>query len=321
MEQLIDKFGRKIDYIRISVTDRCNFRCVYCMPQQGIKWQPMENILTYEDIAFFMEAASELGISKVKLTGGEPLARKYPDNLVFMLKQIKGINEISLTTNGSALDYYAEKLKKAGIDRITVSLDTLDRKNFKAVTRLGNIDDVLRGFDALDKCGFKKTKINTVVMRGINDKEIVPLVDFALERGYDIRFIEFMPTNVIEHWRRYFVGIDEIKEIIKEKYDIEKSSKKTNGPSVYYKVKDGYVGFITPLSKAFCAVCNRIRLSSDGFIVPCLGHSLKIDLKDAIKERDKNTIKKLIKYSVHVKPKEHSMLSESIHSSMSAIGG
>ncbi len=321
MERLKDRFGRVINYVRISVTDRCNFRCIYCMPENGIKWKPMESLLTYEDIAFFLKAASGLGITKVKLTGGEPLARKYFENLVSLIRDIKEIEEISLTTNGTMLPYYAEKLKIAGLDRITVSLDTLSKENFRKITRLGDIDGVIKGFDAIDKAGFKKTKINTVVMKGINDTEIIDLIEFAHKRGYDIRFIELMPTELIPDWKKHFIGINDIKAIIKEKFEMEETDKKTNGPSVYYKLKSGYVGFITPLSKAFCAACNRIRLSSEGEIIACLGHNIKVNIRDAVKKRDMKETEKLIRYSILIKPKEHAMLSESIHSTMSAIGG
>ncbi len=321
MEKLTDKFGRVINYVRISVTDRCNFRCIYCMPEKGIDWKPMENLLTYEDIAFFLQVASKLGITKVKLTGGEPLARRYIDNLISLINGIDGIEEISLTTNGTMLPVYAENLKKAGLNRITVSLDTLSDSSFRKITRMGSIKDVMQGFDAIDRVGFQKTKINTVVMRGVNDKEIVNLIEFAHSRGYDIRFIELMPTELIPDWKRYFISIHEIKNIIREKFDMEVTGKKTNGPSVYYKLKSGYVGFITPLSKAFCAACNRIRLSSEGEIIVCLGHDIRINVKEAIRRQNETTVEQLIRYAVSVKPKEHSMLSESIHSTMSAIGG
>ena len=321
MEQLVDKFGRTINYVRISVTDRCNFRCIYCMPKEGVKWKPMDQLLTYEDIAFFLKVASKLGIEKVKLTGGEPLVRKHIDNLVSMIKDIEDIREVSLTTNGTMLPVYAKRLKGAGLDRVTVSLDTLLPHRFKKITRMGELGDVLRGIDALEEVGFKKTKINTVVMRTINDDEIVDLINFAHDRSYDIRFIELMPTELIPDWKRYFIGVNSIKGIIKNKFEIEKTDKKTNGPSVYYKLKGGYVGFITPLSKAFCAACNRIRLSSEGEIVACLGHDIKVNVRSAIKTRNEEMTAKLIKYAVSIKPKEHAMLSESIHSSMSAIGG
>ncbi len=321
MERLIDGFGRVINYIRISVTDRCNFRCMYCMPENGIKWKPMENLLTYEDIAFFLKIAANLGVSKVKLTGGEPLVRKHLDNLVGMIKKIEGIKEVSLTTNGTMLENYAKKLKDAGLDRITVSLDTLNEKNFHKITRVGMVNDVIKGFDAIDKAGFEKTKINTVVMKTINDTEIVELINFAHKRGYDIRFIELMPSELIPEWKRYFMSINKIKDIIAEKFDMKETDKKTNGPSVYYKLNSGYVGFITPLSKAFCAACNRIRLSSEGEIIACLGHNIKIDLKGAIRKRKYEEVERLLKYAIRIKPKEHSMLNESIHSTMSAIGG
>ncbi len=320
MEQLKDRFGRRINYIRISVTDRCNFRCIYCMPEEGIQWKEMSQLLSYEDIAFFMEQAAALGISRVKLTGGEPLVRKHVDNLVALLARIEGIEEISLTTNGTLLTQYAKRLKKAGLARVTVSLDTLSPDRFRQVTRLGSLDDVLAGFDALDDAGFERTKINTVLMRGINDGEIVDLIRFAHARGYDIRFIELMPSKLIKDWKGMFLSINEAKGIIEQHFTVRESSKKTNGPSVYYRLESGYVGFITPLSKAFCAACNRIRLSSEGDIIACLGHDIRISTKDALKRRDADAVRSLIKYAVSVKPKEHAMLSRGI-SSMSAIGG
>jgi cyclic pyranopterin phosphate synthase len=321
MEQLVDRFGRKIDYIRISVTDRCNFRCIYCMPESGIDWKPMENLLSYEDMAFFMRVAGRLGIRKVKLTGGEPLVRKHLDNLVALIKDIDEIEEVSLTTNATMLPIYAERLKRAGLDRITVSLDTLSEDKFRQITRMGSIKDVLLGLDAVDSAGFKKTKINTVVMKTINDNEIVDLINFAHNRDYDIRFIELMPTELIPNWKKFFISVKDIKELIRQKFDIERTDKKTNGPSVYYKLKSGYVGFITPLSKAFCAACNRIRLSSEGEIVTCLGHNINVNVKGAIVSRNEEMVEKLIHHSIKIKPKEHSMLNESIHSTMSAIGG
>ncbi len=219
------------------------------------------------------------------------------------------------------LPVYAERLKDAGLDRITVSLDTLSKDKFKQITRMGVLDDVLKGFDVIDSAGFTKTKINTVVMKTINDDEITQLIEFAHKRGYDIRFIELMPTELIPNWKDYFISIKRIKDIIKDRFDIKSSDKKTNGPSVYYKTKDGYIGFITPLSKAFCAACNRIRLSSEGDIIACLGHDIRVNVKDAVARKDEVMVEKLIKYSIKIKPKEHSMLTESIHSTMSAIGG
>ncbi|AEA33418.1 GTP 3',8-cyclase MoaA [Hippea maritima] len=321
MEQLIDRFGRRINYLRISVTDRCNFRCIYCMPKDGIGWKPMSEILTYEEISLFVKASAELGINKIKLTGGEPLVRKGIDRLVDMLKNIDGIDEISLTTNGSLLKKYAKGLKAAGLDRITISLDTLKPDRFKLITRLGNIEDVLEGFDVLEEVGFENTKINTVVMRGVNDDEVLDLMEFALNRGVDIRFIEFMPTDVVKDWQRYFIGVNNIRRIIEARYTLKPADKKSNGPSVYYSVGDGFVGFITPLSKAFCSVCNRIRLTSDGVILPCLGHPDRISIKSAARSRNKNEIKSLIREAIRIKPKEHALLNESIHSSMSAVGG
>jgi len=321
MEKLIDKFGREIYYLRISVTDRCNYRCIYCMPKSGINWKPMSEILSFEEIVDFVSVAASLGIRKVKLTGGEPLVRKGVQDLIAMIKSIDDIEEVSLTTNGSLLKRFGKELKASGLDRVTVSIDTLKRDRFKLITRLGNLEDVLLGVETLNDLNFKGSKINTVVMRGINDDEILDLVDFAKRVAFDIRFIELMPTDLMDNWRAHFISVDEIKSKIEEKYTLEPSDKKTNGPAIYYKLGNIHVGFITPLSHAFCSICNRIRLTSDGFILPCLGHPDKVNVRDALRSRDFEQLKELIRYAVNIKPKEHALLSKSIHSSMASIGG
>ncbi len=321
MERLIDKFGREIYYLRISVTDRCNYRCIYCMPKDGINWKPMNEILSFEEITDFVKVAASLGIRKIKLTGGEPLVRKGVQDLIAMLKSIDGIEEVSLTTNGSLLKRFGRQLKASGLDRVTVSIDTLKRDKFRVITRLGNLDDVIAGVETLNELGFKKSKINTVVMKGINDDEIVDLVDFAKRVGFDIRFIELMPTDLVNDWKAHFISIEEMRKKIEEKYVLEPSDKRTNGPAVYFRLDNVYVGFITPLSHAFCSVCNRIRLTSDGFILPCLGHPDRVDVKGVLRINDLEKVKELIRYSVKIKPKEHSLLCESIHSSMASVGG
>ena len=321
MEKLIDRFGREIYYLRISVTDRCNYRCMYCMPKGGINWKPMSEILSYEEITDFVKVAASLGVRKIKLTGGEPLVRKGLHDLIAMIKSVDGIDEVSLTTNGSLLKNFGKKLRESGLDRITVSLDTLRKDKFSIITRLGNLDDVIMGVETLNNLGFRKSKINTVVMKGINDDEILDLVDFAVQVDFDIRFIELMPTDLIDDWKAHFISVEEIKKRIEKKYTLEPSNKKTNGPAVYYKLDNIDIGFITPLSHAFCSVCNRIRLTSDGFILPCLGHPDRVGTKDALRKGDFEKVKELIRYSVEIKPKEHALLNESIHSSMASVGG
>lgn len=320
MEQLIDPFGRKIDYIRISVTDRCNYRCVYCMPLEGVSFKDMSEILTYEEIALFAKAAFELGVRKIKLTGGEPLVRKHIHKLVEMLRNI-GYSDISLTTNGSLLKNYARLLKDSGLARVTVSLDTLDKQKFRAITRFGSIDDVIEGFDELDAVGFTNTKINSVVMRTYNIDCIENLLNFALLRNYEIRFIEYMPTDFNEDFKANFVPIDEIKNIIQQHYLLKSTSYKTNGPSQYCEVENTRVGFITPLSHNFCAFCNRIRLSSDGNLILCLGHDIKINFKEVLRQGSLNQTKELLKNSVLRKPKQHQLLTTNIHQSFSNLGG
>ncbi len=320
MEQLIDPFGRIIDYIRISVTDRCNYRCVYCMPLEGVPFKDMSEILTYEEIALFAKAAYELGVRKIKLTGGEPLVRKHIYRLIEMLKNI-GYADISLTTNGSLLKNYAAILKESGLKRVTVSLDTLDKTKFKSITRFGNIEDIMRGFDELDKVGFTHTKINSVIMRQYNIDCIGNLLDFAISKNYEIRFIEYMPTDFNEDFKANFVPIDEIKSIIKKNYNLRVTSYKTNGPSQYCEIENTRVGFITPLSHNFCAFCNRIRLSSDGNVILCLGHDLKISFKEVLRQKDLEQTKILLKKSMAKKPKQHQLLTTNIHSTFSNLGG
>lgn len=321
MEQLIDPFGRKIDYIRISVTDRCNYRCVYCMPLEGVPFKDMSEILTYEEIALFAKAAFELGVRKIKLTGGEPLVRKHIHKLIEMLRNI-GYSDLSMTTNGSLLKNYARLLKDSGLERVTVSLDTLDKQKFRTITRFGSIDDVMAGFDELDKVGFANTKINSVVMRAYNIDCIENLLNFALFRKYEIRFIEYMPTDLNEDFKANFVPIDEIKNIIKKHFLLKNTSYKTNGPSQYYEVDENTrVGFITPLSHNFCAFCNRIRLSSDGNLILCLGHDIKVNFKKVLREGSLDHIKELLKNAILKKPKQHQLLTENIHQSFSNIGG
>ncbi len=317
---LKDKFGRIIDYIRISVTDRCNLRCIYCMPEEGIKFKDMGEILTYEDIVLFLERASSLGIKKVRLTGGEPLVRRDIEKLIEMIKNVEGIREICLTTNGTLLKKKAYSLYNAGINRITVSLDSLDERKYRYITRLGNVKDVLEGLKKIKDMGFKHTKINTVVMKGINDDETIKLLEFALSMDMEIRFIEYMPTKY-DRGRNYFISNEEIKKKIKEKYQLEISSYHSNGPAEYFKIKNNFVGFISPLSKNFCKYCNRIRLSSDGFIIPCLGHDIRINVRDALRKQNIEEIDSIIKHAVSMKPKQHAMLRESISESMSYMGG
>lgn len=317
---LKDKFGRIIDYIRISVTDRCNLRCIYCMPEEGIEFKDMREILTYEDIVLLLKRASSLGIKKARLTGGEPLVRRDIEKLIKMVKNIDGIKEVCLTTNGTLLKEKACSLYDAGVNRITVSLDSLDERKYRLITRLGNVKDVLEGLREIKDIGFKHTKINTVVMKGINDDEIIKLLEFALSLDMEIRFIEYMPTKY-DKGRNYFISNEEVKKKIKEKYHLEKSSYHSNGPAEYFKIRNNFVGFISPLSKNFCKYCNRIRLSSDGFIIPCLGHNIRIKVRDALRKRNIEEIDNVIKYAVSMKPKQHAMLKESISESMSYMGG
>jgi cyclic pyranopterin phosphate synthase len=291
------------------------------MPFEGVPFKDMSEILTYEEIALFAKAAFELGVRKIKLTGGEPLVRKHIHKLVEMLRSI-GYSDISLTTNGSLLKNYARLLKDSGLARVTVSLDTLDKQKFRAITRFGSIDDVIEGFDELDAVGFTNTKINSVVMRTYNIDCIENLLNFALLRNYEIRFIEYMPTDFNEDFKANFVPIETVKSIIKQEHYLRSTTFKTNGPSQYYALKNGtHVGFIAPLSHNFCAHCNRIRLSADGNLILCLGHDSKIDFKPILKQVNIEKIKRMIVKSIKNKPMQHKLLSKNIHQSFTSIGG
>jgi len=317
--KLFDSFGRHIDYLRISVTDRCNLRCVYCMPPQGVPWIPHSEILSYEEIASIVSIATELGFTKIRLTGGEPLVREGLPNFVRMLLQIKGIEEISLTTNGTLLKKYALELKQSGLRRVNISLDTLKVERYRYITRLGNLKDVLEGIEAAQDAGLYP-KINIVVMRGINEDEVL---DFARQtyRGWSVRFIELMPfTKAAE-----YIPARELQQQIGYLGALEPCFVGGNGPAEYFRLPGarGTIGFIAPMSKPVCFYCNRMRLTSDGQIRSCLLSDEGIDLKNPLRNNaSPQEVKQLILQAVASKPKYHPLLENiSLKSNMSRIGG
>jgi len=339
MSQLVDSFGRKITYFRVSITDRCNYRCIYCQPEKEFEFIPHEEILRYEEIVEIIEEAVNLGVTKVRITGGEPLVRKGVVNFIKKLREIKKLEDISLTTNGFFLSEYAEKLKEAGLNRVNISLDSLQEEKYKKITRGGSLEKALKGIDSALKAGLLPIKINTVLIRGINDDEVEDFVRLALERPLNIRFIEFMPSGeeVINEFEDKFISVQEIKEKLIKKYLLNSIKISTaNGPAKYYQIKGGRgtIGFITALSQHFCKTCNRIRLTSEGKLRPCLFSNKEIDIKKAIRDlvRDKKSEgflrKKIIRdkiiEAVMLKPKGHKLNiknQENLSFHMSRIGG
>lgn len=306
---LIDPFGRQLTYLRISVTDRCNFRCVYCMPGEGIPWKPHNDILRFEEIAEVVRVMADEGVTEVRLTGGEPLARADVTTLVRMLAGIPGIRDISLTTNGSLLEKMAFPLAEAGLKRINVSLDTLDEQKFQRITRGGDLAQVLRGIYAAEDAGLTPIKVNVVAMRGVNDDELVNLARLSLERPWQIRFIELMPIQNQAPWGEGFplpaemyMPLSEVRAALMES-GLESIRDKTGkGPAHEFRLKGakGRVGFISPISEEFCGLCNRLRLTADGNLRPCLFHEVEIPLLKAL--RNHEPILPLIREAVACKP-------------------
>jgi cyclic pyranopterin phosphate synthase len=293
--RLVDPFQRVISYLRVSVTDRCNLRCVYCMPEEGIEFQPREEILSYEEILAIVRVGASMGLCKVRLTGGEPLVRHGIADLVAMINGVPGIEDISLTTNGIALPRMAEPLARAGLRRVNISLDTLRPERFHEITRWGRYEDVVEGIAAARQAGLSPIKINVVVMRQINDDEVLDFARSTYEQDWDLRFIELMPfleeqetcikdTSLVLG----FVPTEEIKQQIeRELGPLEPSQTKVgHGPARYFKLAGakGNVGFISPVSeKHFCESCNRMRLTADGKIRPCLLTDHEVDVKSILR--------------------------------------
>ena len=320
----LDPLGRSIDYLRISVTDRCNLRCIYCMPPKGIPQMPHSEILSYEEIRVVVQAAAELGIHKVRLTGGEPLVRAEFPRLVKMLSRVQGIKELSLTTNGTVFSKYAPELKQAGLSRVNISLDTLKPDKFQYITRLGKLKDALEGMAAAKEAGFEPVKINTIVMRGINDDEILDFARMTYE-GWHIRFIELMPFKEVAE----FIPSAELGQHISLLGKLEPCASITgNGPAMYYRLAGakGTIGFISPLTDAsFCSRCNRMRLTPDGKLRPCLLTEDEIDLKMPLRNgASVEELKCLILKAVASKPERHRLnegTARLVKRKMSQIGG
>lgn len=302
---LIDGHGRKVDYLRVSVTERCNFRCQYCMPEKPFSWVPKENLLSYEDLFKFIKVSIDEGITKVRITGGEPLLREGLDNFIKMIYDYKNDIDLALTTNGFLLPKIAQKLKDAGLKRINVSLDTLRPDVAAKIAQKDVLKTVLKGIQAADDAGLK-IKINCVPIKGINDQEIVEVLDFCRERGYVIRFIEFMENH---HAKEGAKGIDsdEMKEIISKKYkNFKEVPRDTSSPAQYYELEDGYqFGIIEPHKDDFCAACNRIRLTAEGLLIPCLYFEEAMSIKDAVQNNRIDEAVAILKKVLADKPEKN----------------
>ena len=307
---LVDRFGRTVDYIRLSVTDRCDFRCVYCMAED-MTFVPRAEVLTLEELYRVGAAFAALGVKKIRLTGGEPLVRHNVMHLVEQLGAIESLRELVITTNGSQLDRYAEPLQAAGVRRINISLDSLDDDKFRRITRTGDLQQVLRGIDAARAAGFERIKLNTVIMKGRNEEEILDLVDFALDRELDISFIEEMPLGLIDDHDRAltFCSSEEVREVIGSRYQLTATTEQTGGPSRYWAVSgsDSRVGFISPHSHNFCHLCNRVRVTVEGRLLLCLGNEHSMDLRVLLRDPavDDEALKQAIVAAMDLKPEKH----------------
>ncbi|MCX4186273.1 GTP 3',8-cyclase MoaA [Methylophaga sp. OBS4] len=310
--QLIDRFERKVTYVRMSITDRCDFRCVYCMDEE-MTFLPRQQLLTLEEIVFLLRAFCELGVEKVRITGGEPLVRRNVDWLFEQIGQLKrdtALKELTLTTNGSQLPKHAQSLVAAGVDRINISLDSLQPDRFKALTRTGELDTVLAGIDAAKQAGFKRIKLNAVIMKGRNDDEITDLAKFAIDNEMDISYIEEMPLGHVDHERgESYCSSDEVLRTLRQHFDLQPSITTTGGPSRYYQMAgtDSRIGFISPHSHNFCSSCNRVRVTTEGRLLLCLGQEHSMDLRDIIRRHpgDSDKLKQAIIKSMDIKPKGH----------------
>lgn len=326
-KETIDKFGRRLKYLRISVTDRCNFRCKYCMPNNNFEMMECSDILRYEDILFASEVFASLGVNRIRITGGEPLVRKGLCQFLDKLTKINNIQEVMLTTNGALLEKYAEDLYKAGVKRLNISLDSLIPEKNKYITGVDKTDEILAGIKKAVETGFSPIKVNSVIIRDFNDDEIISFAELSAKYNIICRFIEFMPIGNSENWsEKNIVYGDEIIKRLKDFEPLEMPRDKHSGPAVNYKLNNGgIIGIITPISKHFCSECDKLRITADGKIRPCLLYDNEIDIKNSLQTRNKDLLIKQIMQSLNIKHDEHNItIGEESHGfkrTMSKIGG
>ena len=324
--KLVDTFGRKINYLRLSVTDRCNMRCRYCMPAQGVEKYTHQQVLSYEELHRIARAAVTLGVEKIRVTGGEPLVRKGILPFLSGLSAIPGLQQLVLTSNGQLLEEMADELRAAGVQRLNISLDSLDPEKFRTITRVGDLKRVLAGIAAADRVGFP-VKINMVVMRGVNDDEIEAVASLALERPFTVRFIEYMPSSREDSWQLLVVPGSEILERLSAKFSLQSLERaELAGPAREYRIAGaaGTVGIITPVTGHFCAECNRIRVTSTGRAKGCLFSGDQLDLKPILAKDDAALLEDALRSIVEGKPGRHQMSIDGANHTpfaMSSIGG
>ena len=325
-KKLIDTYGRTIDYLRISITDHCNLRCIYCVTDE-ISWVPHEEILRFEEITQIAQIFVEEGIRKIRITGGEPLLRKGLPEFISQISQIENLEDLSVTTNGVLLSRMAKKLKQAGLTRINVSLDTFNPERYRRITGRNFFEQVWEGIQAAKAAGLSPVKINVVVMKGYNEDEILDFVRLTFRESYVVRFIEYMPVN--ESWDDHqFLSVEKIKKKIESVYPLTSiHGTRNNGPARVYQVPGakGEIGLISPLSNHFCGACNRLRLTADGHLRPCLFSDTEIDLKTPLRNGGgTDSIRSGLFEALKLKPKQHrldSISAPKCHRGMWSIGG
>lgn len=303
---LIDKFGRHISYVRLSITDRCDLRCSYCM-SQDMRFLPHHEIMSLEECLRVAAIFVSLGVSKLRITGGEPLVRKNAMWLIERLGALPGLANLVMTTNGSQLDRYAQPLFDAGVKRLNISLDSLRPAKFTEITRIGDLAKVLDGIAAARSAGFRRTKLNTVMMRGINDNEFGDLVQFALDNELDISFIEEMPLGNIEGRNTTYIASEEARETLSRRFELHPTNEDSGGPARYWQIPghDSRIGFISPHSHNFCDTCNRVRITAKGELYPCLGQNDAVNLLEVLRSGDDDALRQAIVDSMGIKPFGH----------------
>lgn len=307
---LIDRFNRQVDYLRLSVTDRCDFRCVYCMAEE-MTFLPRAEVLSLEELHRLARVFVALGVRRIRLTGGEPLVRPGVEKLAGWIAAEPGLDELTMTSNGSRLTRFAEPLRAAGVKRLNISLDSLNPDRFREMTRTGDLGTVLAGIDAARAAGFGRIKLNSVIMRGRNDDELMALVDFARCKGLDISFIEEMPLGEIaEHDRgNAFVPSAELRDRLTQQLNLVPATENTAGPSRYWRIpgEEVRIGFISPHSHNFCHLCNRVRVTVEGRLLLCLGNEHSVDLKPILRAHpdDDQPLREAIVAAMNIKPERH----------------
>ena len=306
----VDGFGRTIDYVRMSVTDRCDFRCIYCM-SEDMTFLPREQVLTLEEIFRSAQLFVAHGVTKIRLTGGEPLVRKGIIGLCEQISALPGLRELVMTTNGSQLPRYARSLAEAGVKRLNISLDTLDPERFREMTRVGDLQQVLDGIEAAREAGFESVKINSVVIKGRNEDEVLRLADFAVSRGLDLTFIEEMPLGHVGRDRaRSLFSSTQVRDLLARQYRLMPSSDDSGGPARYVHLQDHpqtRIGFISPHSNNFCSTCNRVRLTAEGKLLLCLGNEHDLDMRSLLRRHplDDQPLLDAVRTALKYKPERH----------------